>query len=216
MTKKYFFRFIVLSLFTVHLSLFSCTGRNSPNLPEAKLSALMNEIFLKPTETSAFVLPDSNYVPSAGVKYKEIRAIDQFAPPEISQHVAGSALEGKFVLGNWIETSRFVFLHYTEGRDYPNRRREGKVKDHWAIYDKTAKSLTHHLSSEERVMYENDIEPVGMPFYPTGVNHRGEMYMTFSKQQVADYIASGRYRNDQLQAIYDSMPDDGFCLMTVK
>ena len=144
--------------------------------------------------------------------------------PDINQHVAGSALEGKFVLGSWIETLRFIFIHYTEGRDYPSRRREGKVKDHWAIYDKTAKTLTHHITSSGQStnptpippMFENNIEPIGMPFYPQGINHKDEMYMSFSKEQLKNYIASGKFQNDKLQAIYKNMPDDGFCLMIVK
>jgi len=145
--------------------------------------------------------------------------------PDINQHVAGSALEGKFVLQNWVETPRFVFIHYTEGRDYPLRRDQGKVKDHWAVYDKTTKTLTHCLLSSPpaRVGYtlippifDNDIETAGMPFYPKGVNHRGEMYMTFSKLDVFRYIESGQFPKDKLQTIYDNMPDDSFCLMLVK
>ena len=156
--------------------------------------------------------------------------------PDLKEHVAGSALEGKLVLGSWIETPRFIFIHYTEGRNFPTRRDQGKVKFHYAIYNKTAKTLTHHISPTTPAMrqaqsgwsstttvnvplpmlIENDIESVGMPFYPEGLNHKDEMYMIFSKERIADYIASGRYRNDKLQAIYDSMPDDGFCIMFVK
>jgi hypothetical protein len=153
--------------------------------------------------------------------------------PDINQHVAGSALEGKFVLGRWIETQRFIFIEYTEGRNYPARRSQGKVNFHWAIYDKTAKTLTHHLISPLPAMrevsagirtilvplpamFENDIEPVGMPFWPTGVNHKNEMYMTFSKKEIKSYMDTGKFQNDKLQAIHDNMPDDGFCIMLVK
>ena len=136
--------------------------------------------------------------------------------PDIREHAKGSTVEGKLVLGGLVETQRFIFIDYTEGRDYPARRNEGKIKDHWAVYDKIAKTLTHHLSSEQRVMFENDLDPLGMPFYPRGVNHRNEMYMTFSKEQIKSWLDTGKYQNNKLQAIYDNLPDDGFCLMIVK
>ena len=65
------------------------------------------------------------------------------------------------------------------------------------------------------MVLENDIEPVGIPFYPEGINHRGEMYMVFSKETVKRYIEIGINRSDKLQAIYDSMPDGGVCVMIV-
>ena len=137
--------------------------------------------------------------------------------PDMNQWFAGSSLEGKLVLGDWIETQRFIFIRYTEGRDFPRRRDAGQVKDHWAVYDKTAKTLTHHVTSaERRLMFENDVDLVGMPFYPAGLNHRDEMYMTFGKVLVRNLIAAGIHQNDKLQAIYNNMPDDGICLMIVK
>ena len=48
-----------------------------------------------------------------------------------------------------------------------------------------------------------------------GVNHRGEMYMVFSKAQVQDQIAAGRFNNSRLQALYDRMPEGSFYLMIV-
>jgi hypothetical protein len=66
------------------------------------------------------------------------------------------------------------------------------------------------------MLIENDIDPVGMPFYPRGVNHRGEMYMIFDKELIRNLIATGRYRNDKLQAIYENLPDDSFGIMIVR
>ena len=156
------------------------------------------------------VIPPNRLVPSYILQWGEYR-------PDMDLWLAGSDLEGKLVIGSWVETLRFIFIRYTEGRSYPERRDEGKVKDHWAIYDKAAKTLTHHITSAQRyVLFENDIDPVGMPFYPTGLNHRNEMYRLFSKEQVKNYIATGNYQNDKLQAIHDNMPDGSFCLMIVK
>jgi len=131
---------------------------------------------------------------------------------------------GEFRLRNWIETPRFIFIHCTDSEDNPNRRRAGEVKDHWATYDKTAKTLTHHITGKSVLventtihpMFENDIDPVGMPFYPEGINHRNEMYMIFNKEQIKRHIDSKLFKNDKLQTIYDNMSDDGFCLMIVK
>jgi len=165
--------------------------------------------------------------------------------PDIIEHTLGSALEGKLVLDNWVETSRFIFIYYTEGRDYPRRREQGNVRDRWAIYDKSAKTLTHLSTSEARynpirwenyhharhgrtmsgvtdtfksdrlALIENDVDPVGMPFWPQGVNHRGEMYMVFSKETIKRYIERGINRNDRLQAIFDSLNDEEVVIMLV-
>ena len=166
-------------------------------------------LLLGHNDTVFRVTPPNRLTPAYVMNWGKFR-------PDISEHVAGSALDGKFVFSNLFETSRFIFIHYTEGRDYPARRKEGKVKDHWAIFNKTAKTLTHHLPSDEFIMFENNLEPVGIPFWLKGVNHKDEMYMTFSKKRIEDYIATGRYQNDKLQAIYDRMPDDAICIMIVK
>jgi hypothetical protein len=172
------------------------------------------------------VIPPNRLVPAYVMQWGDYK-------PDINQYASGSDLDGKLVLRNWVETLRYIFVEYTEGRAYVGRWAQGKVRHHWAIFDKTAKTLTHHLTSpipamrEVKVgtmtvpnpipaMFENDIEPVGMPFWPNGVNHKNEMYMTFSREQIKDYISTGRYQNDKLQAIYNDLADDGFCIMIVK
>jgi len=177
-------------------------------------------------DTVFHIAPPNRIIPAYIMHWGEYQA-------DINQHAAGSDLDGQFVLYNWIETSRYIFIEYTEGRAYPARWIQGKVKFHWAVYDKTTKLLTHHLAPVIPPMievkgtpmsipmpisplFENDIEPVGMPFWPKGVNHKDEMYMTFSKEQIKSYIATGRFQNDKLQKIYDNMSDDAFCLMIVK
>ena len=135
--------------------------------------------------------------------------------PDINAHVAGSDLEGKFVFGSLVETPRFIFIHYTEGRDFPNNRNRGNVKDHWAIYDKRARTLTHHVTSDTRALFENDIEPLGMPFYPEGINHGGEMYMVFTKETIKRIIDSGTNRNIKLRTVYENLNDGEVCIMIV-
>ena len=76
--------------------------------------------------------------------------------------------------------------------------------------------MQNHIASDARALLENDIEQrVGMSFWPEGVNHRGEMYMIFTKESLKRMIDGGN-RNDKLKAVYDSMPDDGVCVMIVK
>jgi len=113
--------------------------------------------------------------------------------------------------GGWIETPQLIFIQYNS-----LNKEQMKNETQWAIYDKTAKTLTHHITSDQRALIENDMEPVGMPFWPEGVNHKGDMYMVFSKESIRRIIEKGMNRNDKLQAIYDSMPDDSFCIMIVK
>ena len=153
--------------------------------------------------------------------------------PDMNRLANGGTEEGKFVLRNWVETQRHIFIEYTEGRAFPSRWAEGNVRHHWAIFDKYAQTLTHHYAPTGFPMrefsipgmfsyqvpslaFENDIDPVGMPFFPQGVNHRGEMYMVFSKAQVQQQIATGKFNNSRLQALYNRMPEGSFYFMIVK
>jgi len=146
--------------------------------------------------------------------------------PDLRKFVAGGDLDGKFVPRSWLETPRFIFIYYV-GRLGGTPTNE---TDHWAIYDKKTKTLTHHVTTNNfilnnllvtgvrgtiSVLLENDIDPVGMPFCPQGVNHRGEMYMVFSKVTIKRYIENVMNRNDRLQAIYEKMTDDEVCIMIV-
>ena len=70
-------------------------------------------------------------------------------------------------------------------------------------------------ASDRLALIENDIDLVGMPFWPQGINHRGEMYMVFSKETIKRYIERGINRNDKLQAIYDSLSGDEVVIMIV-
>jgi len=108
MNKIFFSRVVTLSFVTCHLALFSCGNRN-PNLSEKQLQALMNDETQK-AETPLSVLPDSTYVPPAGVKYTEIRSIEPDAPPEIID-IAGN-LENKkeFKLSDIAESVRYIHL----------------------------------------------------------------------------------------------------------
>ena len=51
-------------------------------------------------------------------------------------------------------------------------------------------------------MLENDLESVGMPFWPKRVNYKDEMYMTFSKQQINSYLSTGRVRSENLKDVF--------------
>jgi len=133
--------------------------------------------------------------------------------------------EGKLIFSEWIECERFIFIKYYEGSKTVLTR--DKITYRWAIYDKVAKTLIHCLETGAHIrlgksldpippLFDNDIEPVGMPFFPEGVNHRNEMYMIFSKIKLKNLIETGRYRNDKLQAIHDNMPEDSFLLMLAR
>ena len=175
-------------------------------------------MFLKGHNDTVFrVIPPNRLAPAYVLQWGKYK-------PDVNKYAYGGDYDGKLIFGGWVETPHFIFINYTEGSGSLDLRREGKAKDCWAIYNKTAKTLTHHLTDKSALvenftihpMFENDIDAVGMPFYPTGVNHRDEMYMTFTKERVKNLIASGLFQNDKLQAIYDDMPEGGFCLMIVK
>ena len=119
-------------------------------------------------------------------------------------------MEGKFALRKWVETSQFIFIHFIEGRE------PEIVKDYWAIYNKTTKTLTCYATSDKHALLENNIEPVGMPFWPEGVNHKNEMYMVFYKKRIKNIIEKGTNINVKLQDIYENMPDDAVFMMVVK
>jgi len=202
-------------------------GRGAGSRPGASIYRINGNVMLSIglNDTIFRVIPPNRLAPVYIMNWGNYK-------PNLVEFVTSGAMAGKFILRSWLETQQFIFIHYTEGNNAPRYLDLGNVKFYYAIYDKTTKTLTHHLTSttpaiRQRsgtitrtvsvpLLIENDIDPVGMPFWPQALNHRGEMYMTFSKEQIKDYINTGRYRNDKLQAIYDSMPDDAICIMIVK
>jgi len=100
--------------------------------------------------------------------------------------------------------------HYVNGQDYKGNRR------FWGVYNKATKTFTHYLTSDTRDFLENDLDPVGMPFWTQGTNHRDEMYRIFTKKAIKDLIDAGEYNNTKLQATYDNIPDNGILIMTVR
>ena len=141
--------------------------------------------------------------------------------PDMNRLANGATEEDKFVLQRWVETQRHIFIEYTEGRIFPARWEENNIPRHLAVFDKETKTLSHHTAPTLPVipiplMFENDIDPVGMPFFPQGVNHRGEMFMVFGKLQVQQQIATGKFDNSRLQALYNRMEEGSFYLMVVR
>ena len=50
--------------------------------------------------------------------------------PDMNRLANGGIEEGKFVLRNWVETQRHIFIEYTVGRASPRRWAEGNVHHH--------------------------------------------------------------------------------------
>jgi hypothetical protein len=171
------------------------------------------------------VSPPNRFTPAYVMRWGKYK-------PDIQAYMTLGKMDGKFFLKDWVESPRYIFIYYTEGTGSPINRKDGKVKDYWAIYDKTAKTLTHPVSDKMTMrevnspnfkynkpmtaLIENNIDLVGMPFWPEGLNHKGEMYMIFSKKDVKIYIDSGKFQKDKLQSLYDNLTDEGFYLMLVK
>jgi len=188
-----------------------------PSVPSKTYRFDGNVMLKKSNNDTIFrVAPPNRLIPVYVMRWGEYK-------PDINVYMGLGNLEGKLIYCDWVETSRFIFIRYSEGTK--SLTNKNQIKFHLSVYDKTAKTLTHHLTSGIRTfirdteippLFENNIDPVGMPFYPEGLNHRNEMYMTFNKEKVKDYIASGKLQNNKLQAICNNMSDDGFCLMIVK
>jgi hypothetical protein len=202
------------------------SGQGSSPRISSKIYRLDGHVMLQKgfNDTIFRVTPPNRLTPAYVMQWGKFKA-------DIQSYMTLGNMEGKAIMGEWVESPRSVFIRYTEGADSPISRRDGKTKDHWAIYDKKAKTLTHLISDNKAMrelnvsfrfnrpmpaLIENDIDSVGMPFWPEGVNHRGEMYMIFPKQDVKIYIDTGKFPKDKLQAIYNNMPEDSFCLMIVK
>ena len=163
-------------------------------------------------DTVFHLAPPNRFVPAYVMQWGEFK-------PDMNRQAAILPLDGKLCFNNLTESPRFIIIHYTE---YSQRWKESN--NHWAIYDKKAKTLTHHRTSPTPLyigdilippMLENDIEPIGMPFWPKALTHKDEMYMIFSKEQLKAYIDTGKFDNKKLQPIYDKMADGGFILMIV-
>ena len=70
----------VLLIIICQFLLFSCQYRN-PNLSETQLLALLNDTSKIIAETPDVFLPDTNYIPSVGAKFTEIRTVAPASPP---------------------------------------------------------------------------------------------------------------------------------------
>ncbi len=134
----------------------------------------------------------------------------------VDESVIGSDMDGKFILQDLVETPRFIFFNYSEGRNYPGRHE--KVKYQWCIYNKTTHEIKHHITEVPyfvQPIIENNIDQLGMPFWPQGTTHKDKMYMIFSKEEIQRYISSLPHFKNKLQMIAKDMQDDDFFLMIV-
>jgi len=155
------------------------------------------------------VIPPNRLLPSYIMNWGKYK-------PDINIHASGAPLIGKFVFNKWIETPRFIFIYYSEELDLSiSRQDREKYRNHLAIYNKNSKTLTHHATSDIFDLIENDIEPIGMPFLPEGINHKGEMYMIFTKESIKRIIDNRSNQNDKLKTIYENLTDGEICIMIV-
>ena len=177
------------------------TASNVPIVPTSSYrinGKLMMQI--AHNDTVFALTPPNRVEPAFVMEWGEFRS-------DMNRRANGLPQNDRFLLQNWVETQHHIFIEYSkgDGRNAPRHR---------AIFDKEAKTLTHHTTPT--LLFENNIDPVGMPFFPQGINHRGEMYMFFSKEQVQQQIATGKFNNSRLQTLYNRMPDGSFYLMIVR
>ena len=177
-------------------------------------------------DTVFALVPPNRVEPAFIMEWGEFRS-------DMNRRANGQNQDGKFLLQHWVETQHHIFIEYTMTESVGTSAwdRETVTHHYWAVFDKEAKTLTHHIApplpttmempNAPRpmpipLMFENDIDLVGMPFFPRGVNHRGEMFMVFGKRQVQQQIATGKFDNSRLQALYNRMEEGSFYLMVVR
>jgi len=164
MTPNFISRIVTLSFFIFYLLLFSCNSRNSPNLPEKKLMELVNDL----SQTKTDLIPDSNYIPSAGIKYPEIRAIDPSNLPEVIDIVGNINNKKIFKLSDIASSVRYILL-----QPPPNIK---------------ITSITDMATDEERIFINT---PQGLFCYTS----QGQYLYTVVKNQLEDsFMGTSRSR----------------------
>ncbi|MDR1171931.1 MAG: DUF4933 domain-containing protein [Bacteroidales bacterium] len=181
-------------------------ARNGITNPESSaLYRINGELTLRKAynDTVFRVTAPNCWVPAYVVSFGEYRA-----SPEESRK--GSDMAGKLIPRSWYETPAHIYITYCEGRDYPNRRNREKVPYWGCVYNKATRQLVHQEHNEHTYVplsFENDLDPDGIPFWIQGVTEAGELYMTVTKEDIKERIASRQYP-ETAQKLYDSMSEN--------
>jgi len=117
MAKKQGISFFILTVFFCQLSLLSCGNRN-PNLSENRLLAIVNDTTQIVEEASAFIFPDTSYVPPAGAKFTEIRSIDPDSPPVTLKVSIPQGVKEPLKLSRFGSTVEYVTLRLPDDNDF--------------------------------------------------------------------------------------------------
>jgi len=117
MTKKQDITFLILTIVACQLSFHSCGNRN-PNLSENRLLAIVNDTTQIMEEASAFIFPDTSYVPPAGAKFTEIRSIDPDSPPVTLKVSIPQGVKEPLKLSRFGSTVEYVTLRLPDENDF--------------------------------------------------------------------------------------------------
>ncbi|MDR1156652.1 MAG: DUF4933 domain-containing protein [Bacteroidales bacterium] len=188
-------------------------GNGITNPESSALYRINGELTLRKAynDTVFRVTAPNRWVPAYVVSFGEYRATSE-------ESRKGSDMAGKLIPRSWYETPAHIYMTYCEGRDYPNRRNREKVPFWGCIYNKATRMLVHQEHNEHTYVplsFENDLDPDGIPFWIQGVTEDGELYMTVTKEDIRERIASGQYP-ETAQKLYDSMPENEQLIVIAK
>jgi hypothetical protein len=103
-------------------------------------------------------------------------------------------LSEKFMLNSFDETTRFLFIRYTQNYDCPNTRKKNSVKFYNALFDKKEGKLYHQPGFTPLPEgLTNDLDG-GMAFWPDFITPQGEMMKLVSGQILKDFINSKEFK----------------------
>ena len=87
---------------------------SNPNLSDKKITELQDSIAKK----AATVLPNTNYVPPAGARYKEIRSVEPSVPPVIIDIAGNLGNKKTFKLSDIASSVKYIIMQNPPGLKY--------------------------------------------------------------------------------------------------
>ena len=108
-------------------------------------------------------------------------------------------LTNKFLLRDWLETEKNIFVIYTENRSTINSRRKKTVNYFYTVYDKGLEETFHLPVDTLNYIYEieNDIDG-GLPIWPKQANHKGKIYKSFEGWELKRHVNSEQFKNSEV------------------
>lgn len=134
------------------------------------------------------------------------------------------SLENKFILHQFLESDKYLFIVYTKNNVSPNSAKKGTLEFNACIYDKDNKDLFHVYMDEDpyylgrgwpKSPIDFIINSKGLPFWPKNVTQNGIAFTWFKGLDIKMKRYPNFAENEIMSIFNDEMRDDDYLLMIV-